>query len=276
MLKYFNTIIRLLREARHYAKGTGTSWWPVAWTLSTLHVKSKFTRPDDRIVAHTIGPFRVYGYQYSTLIQLYRQIFLQRVYHFSSSTAQPFIIDCGANIGMTVLYFKTCYPQSEIWAFEPNPQAFALLKRNVEQNQLSNVRLFPYALAEQDGYADFYLPPKRGSVNGSSMSHYRQGTRITVETKKLSGLLSRRQVDFLKIDVEGDEEKIIRDLNRHMMLKDIEKIAIEYHEINFYHTPLAILTEAIQKKGFVSELRSPSHPDSDKVVYFKKQLPYVR
>ena len=40
-------------------------------------------------------------------------------------------IDCGANIGISILFFKKQYPDCTIMAFEPNPHAFPLLEKNV-------------------------------------------------------------------------------------------------------------------------------------------------
>jgi FkbM family methyltransferase len=60
-------------------------------------------------------------------------------------------LDCGANIGLATLFFKRLYPESEIHAFEPDPETFKMLRRNVEQNSLSYVYLYNVALSDQQG-----------------------------------------------------------------------------------------------------------------------------
>lgn len=46
--------------------------------------------------------------------------FEKEEYKFELKTETPFIIDCGAHIGITSLYFKKFFPKSEILAFEPD------------------------------------------------------------------------------------------------------------------------------------------------------------
>lgn len=55
------------------------------------------------------------------------EIFTSNEYYFKPSCKQAFIIDCGAHIGMSVLYFKKMFPDSKIMAFEANPHNFELL-----------------------------------------------------------------------------------------------------------------------------------------------------
>ena len=42
-----------------------------------------------------------------------------------------YVIDCGANIGMSITYFKRLYPKSKIIGFEPDPKIFETLKKNI-------------------------------------------------------------------------------------------------------------------------------------------------
>ena len=52
------------------------------------------------------------------------------LYHFATTEEVPRIIDCGAGVGLNTCYFKHIYPKSDIIAFEPDPGAFEILKRN--------------------------------------------------------------------------------------------------------------------------------------------------
>ena len=52
---------------------------------------------------------------------------------------KPFIIDCGANIGLSVIYLKNLYPDAEIVAFEPDEQNFQLLQKNIASFGFKNV-----------------------------------------------------------------------------------------------------------------------------------------
>ena len=48
---------------------------------------------------------------------------------FTPSGDQPLFVDCGANIGVSVLEWKTRWPQSRVICFEPDPFAFAILQK---------------------------------------------------------------------------------------------------------------------------------------------------
>ena len=66
-------------------------------------------------------------------------LYLRRHYPFRPVRARPLVIDCGANIGVATLYFKTVAPEARVIAFEPEPTAYELLRENVERNRLTDV-----------------------------------------------------------------------------------------------------------------------------------------
>jgi FkbM family methyltransferase len=201
-----------------------------------------------------VNGYKVYGYSYSTLIILYRDIFLKELYHFSSTKVAPFIIDCGANIGMSILYFKYLYPQARIIAFEPNPHSFQILEMNIKINQLSDITLYNMALSDVNGSIDFYLPSYKGSLNGSLLSDYIEGDKIQVAAAKLSSYLKNCKVDFVKMDIEGAENMVIKDLYEHDLLNNIDDIKLEYHQLSEDETLKHTLISYFESKGFLYEI----------------------
>src|SRR5438309_286226 len=85
-----------------------------------------------KITRERIFDFDVAFSRYEQFAIVFAEIFVPQVYRFTPTRPDPLIFDCGANIGMAVLYFKWMYPRSRIVAFEPEPATFELLKRNVE------------------------------------------------------------------------------------------------------------------------------------------------
>ena len=81
---------------------------------------------------------------------LYDDIFTKNIYFFETENPAPHIIDCGGHIGLAVLYFKSLYPRSRVLTFEPNPETFSLLKRNIVQNSLHGVEAVNMALSHED------------------------------------------------------------------------------------------------------------------------------
>ena len=100
--------------------------------------------------------FDVHFANYVQFATVFDEIFTTQVYQFTPMRADPYIIDCGANIGMSVLYFKWMYPNARILAFEPDPATFELLTRNVATNRLEGVELHCAAIGGAAGEVPFH------------------------------------------------------------------------------------------------------------------------
>lgn len=199
-------------------------------TLIRIHVQAKLSKQKDELIRINLEGFTMAGYSYVTLNELYTDIFIKQVYRFETTAKRPFIIDCGANIGMSVLYFKQLYPESEVWAFEANPEAFALLQRNVEANKLKGVRLFNYVLSDTDNEVDFYIPEVTAGLNGSLHPSIAKGKKQRMKAYRLSGLLpAHRTVDFVKVDIEGAEFNVLGEISQSGRLNDIRQLVVELH-----------------------------------------------
>lgn len=201
--------------------------------------------------------FRVHFFKYPVFTSLYRQMFITREYNFRSRTETPFIIDCGSNIGMSVLFFKWLYPKSMVIAFEPEPRTFSLLKKNVEENGLVNVELHNAALSDSDGSIDFFFPPEDpGTLTMSMHATANTGTQASkVATTRLSPFISR-PVDFVKMDIEGAESRVIEDLVKEGKLKLIREMIMEYHHHMEPTDRLGKMLSILEENGFGYQVHS--------------------
>jgi FkbM family methyltransferase len=149
------------------------------------------------------------------------EIFVREVYRFKCGHETPTIIDCGANIGLSVLYFKTLFPQAKVTAFEADPGIFQALQRNVAEYQMAEVHLHNAAVWTANGRlgfnADGALGGKISATNAASAE---------VECIRLKDLL-RHRIDFLKIDIEGAEYAVLTDCQDD--LKNVDRLFVEYH-----------------------------------------------
>ena len=163
---------------------------------------------------------------------LVHEIFVGAAYAFRASGRAPRIVDCGANIGLSVVFFKTMHPGARIDAFEPDPDAFALLKRNVERNGLADgVALHPAAVTGEGGTATFYADPADAAgLTASTDPAWGGRAARQVPAVRLSEVIDG-PVDFLKLDVEGAEYGVIDDLARTGALRHVREAVIEWHEI---------------------------------------------
>jgi FkbM family methyltransferase len=252
-----STIFSLLRESAQYSKGGTRSFLPTFLLLLNLYVKSWRARKNKVRVAKRIGQFTFYAFDYPTLINLYREIFLKEVYRTDLGSSEPFIIDCGSNVGISVLYFKSKYPDSEIWAFEPSPDSFELLKKNVEENRISNVKLFNCAVGNTKGVIQFYQPSEGAYINGSFYDNHAAAKTIPVEVVRLSDLISKVRVDLMKIDIEGSEGLVVSDLEEKQLLQPVGEYVIEFHpRVGSMTQTLESFIGYFERVGFRHSIRS--------------------
>jgi FkbM family methyltransferase len=185
--------------------------------------------------AKQVPPVEILGYQfdftdYYNFWFLFHEIFLSQDYHFTSEKDRPYILDCGSNIGSSILYFKKIFPRAVIEGFEPFDHAFQVLKRNIDVNHLQDVTVHPLALSDRKGSPRlFYDASNPGSsVRSLNQEYAKDAASVAVETTTLSSYIDRT-VDFLKMDIEGSEIAVMQELHDAKKLPLIQKAAIEYH-----------------------------------------------
>lgn len=181
---------------------------------------------------------RIFGYNikffnYEELRLLFREIFVQQTYYFQTDKNNPLIIDCGANIGLSMLFFKILYPNSKILGFEPNKETFEILENNIKANNVKDVRIINSAVYNREGTLLFYIDKKseKTSVYNTVDKKWLQDTgnqaeEISVSCVKLSDFI-KEEVDFFKIDIEGAEYEVFPEIENKLNM--INRIVIEYH-----------------------------------------------
>src|SRR5579871_1502116 len=75
--------------------------------------------PAGTIRKHNLFNHPIYFSNPAELIHAFDEIFVDEIYKQQLSN-QPYIIDCGANIGLSIIYMKQHYPDANIVAFEPD------------------------------------------------------------------------------------------------------------------------------------------------------------
>jgi len=176
-----------------------------------------------------VAGFRMRYLEAEWMRYLYREVFAEREYWFSCDTPRPVILDCGSNIGMAILFFKALYPGAEITAFEPAPWACSAIEETIRANDLREVTLHNAALADEDGTLELFHDP--GHPGSAVMSVFRDrmpGDSVRVPAVRLSRFVTK-PVDFLKLDVEGSELRVLRDLESSGAIGQIRQMVIEFH-----------------------------------------------
>lgn len=109
-------------------------------------------------------------------------------------------LDIGANVGNHTVFFSRFCNFDEVWAYEPDPDSFKILKRNVGAHCKRTVRLFNIAIGDKKGTVSLIRDPDEPPVN-----------RILKDSGDIPirPIRTTVKVALMKIDVEGYEKKVI-------------------------------------------------------------------
>jgi FkbM family methyltransferase len=172
-----------------------------------------------------------------------KELFIDEVYKFNSNGTIPKIIDCGSNIGLSIIFFKRLYPDAEIIAFEPDDDIYTISKYNLNQFGIKDVKLFQKAVWINEEPLIF---AKKGSLSGHIVPEKSENT-IEIQTVRLKDLLYQK-IDFLKIDIEGPEFDILKDCGES--LKNVDNIFVEYHSFSENPQMIGELLIILKDAGF--------------------------
>lgn len=198
-----------------------------------------FEGPPPWVVFHDIWRYKVYTKTYKPSFRYPRVV-----------------VDIGANIGLFSLYAAARWPSAQILAYEPDPENFRILQKNVRLSKAMNVQTFPFAVSDCNAKAKLYLRTGSGwhSLFDSSEGILRI---IEVETVTIDMILQQiisRHIDFLKVDCEGAEFKILKGQEK-LLSQSVGYVAMEYHEIE---GDARILEDILRTAGFSIEVY-PDH-----------------
>lgn len=205
------------------------------------------------------------------LDEISAEVFEKQEYRFTPPRPNPLILDCGSHIGLSVLYFKKCYPDARIIAFEPHPINFTILRKNVEANRLRDVELVQAAVAGVDGEVNLYGRFSSGeawtwgdSIVPDMWGKWESAGRdeeVAVRAVRLSSYI-REPVDLVKLDIEGAEQQVIDDIAPR--LAAVRELIVEFHptatsrHVNDGDRILAVLeSEELEVSVERSETKNP-------------------
>ena len=251
------TTIDIIKYAKQYP-GTASQKWSIFKILTHLRIKGNSLPSPSEPVSINIFKHKIFGYDFQALDFLFKEVYIAKDYNFVSTKESPVIIDCGSNIGMSVSYFKSLYPKSKIIAFEANPDAHYLLKKNCDENGFVNTQINNVALADFDGHISFFISEYKGTLTGSVLPS-RGGTKeLKITAVKLSDYIKDLdQIDLVKMDVEGAEMPIIRDSHQTGSLSKINELIVEYHHnMPNEESSLSEFLQIFESSGFDYSIRT--------------------
>lgn len=204
-------------------------WWLYAKSLP-LHVKCVTIR---FVMSAPIGHFRLTVRPRTAADYfIFSEVFDRQYYALPLPRPPETILDLGANVGMTAVYFSRVYPNAKIACVEPMPENVVLLKANVADNAV-NAGIYEAAASVVDGS----LKMQRAALEyGSKPEGIPFGAVLTGCTVEVQGIsipsLIRRlcwqRISLAKIDIEGYEGVLLQ--QNEEWLERVDNICIELHE----------------------------------------------
>ena len=183
------------------------------------------------------------------LVAIFEIAVVKRWHDFIAKREDPLILDCGANIGVTVLHFKHLYPKATIVAFEPDKEICKVLRKNLTENAAQDVEVVEAAVWTTTGQHSFVSEGADGSrLAGEELDSLAVYKRYEARTVRLAEYLDKGHVDFIKLDIEGAETEVILDCADR--LRNVDSMVIEFHLMNNSPQSIASLFQTLSDVGF--------------------------
>lgn len=166
------------------------------------------------------------------------------------------VLDIGGHIGYyTLLFAKLVGETGKVFAFEPNPESFSLLKKNVEVNGYYHVTLVQKAVAHETGKTKLYIVKYKNFPTDCIIWDPGGGaTFIEVDTVRLDDYFKGRnvKVDFIKMDVDGAEGGVLQGIDNLLKQNYGVKIILEIWPIAQaqYGVSSEVCLNFLVKRGF--------------------------
>ena len=167
-------------------------------------------------------------------LHVFHQIFVEDEYRCVNDASNvDLIVDCGANIGLSSVYFLNHFPQSFVIAVEPVPDNFRMMERNLKPYQ-DRVKMLNSAIWSHSAPLTISESKYR---DGAEWSHQVRECK-TGEAPLFWGLdigqilkeSGRTRISILKIDIEGAEGIVFSHPGYKNWIDKVDTILIEIHD----------------------------------------------
>lgn len=162
------------------------------------------------------------------------------------------VVDIGANIGLyTLLFAKLVGNAGRVFAFEPEPSLFSALCDNCATNNVLNVFPFQIAAGDSNGRAKFQRSIFNSGDNRLGETKI-DGKPIEVEVARLDDLLPVRNVQFIKLDVQGHELAALNGMQEVIASSPDVRVFFEFSPggLQAANTPPETLLNFFRERGF--------------------------
>lgn len=190
----------------------------IDWGIISFFKRVTWHKNDQLLYDHEWRLFYEAGSEIGSLL-FWRQGFEEEDIRFFSGVINKkkhqVLFDIGANIGVhTVQWLNLSSSLKMVYAFEPSQTTKVILEKNIiEHNLNERVTSVSIALADFNGEASFFEAADNAYSALKDTGRKLIKTTYTVPVQTIDTFITQQQVskvDFIKIDVEGAEEQVIK------------------------------------------------------------------
>ena len=176
--------------------------------------------------------------EFSSDAMVFNQIIIKEEYKVIINLFRKFniepknIIDAGANIGLTSMYFTRFFPGTLILSLEPSLSTFQDLNDNINNNQFTNIKVINKGLWNKETFlkADYSFRDEQSwAFRLVETTDLKNALFETTTVPLLIKNFNLSAIDFLKIDIEGGEKQVFS-ADNHDWLDLVSIISIEIHD----------------------------------------------
>lgn len=138
------------------------------------------------------------------------EVFIYKEYDYGISFSTQSILDLGAHIGDTAIFYSGECPNAKIYAVEPSPESYSRLVKNTQS--LPNVETFQNAIGLENKTVTLNL--HEGSLGNSLYTREGDTSSVEVEQISIKELMQRKSITkfgLIKFDIEGAEFDLFKD-----------------------------------------------------------------
>ncbi|SRR6266496_5315687 len=222
--------------------------------LSWREVRVLKNLPEYNHNSITLFHHKIFFHRRNEFLHGLNEIFIDEIYK-TKLPEKVRIIDCGAHIGLSVIYLKRICPSAFITAFEPDEKNFDLLKQNIQSFQLQDVNLRKEAV----WIANTELNFSNEGTMASKIETGKSPSGSKVKAIRLNDIINEK-IELLKLDIEGAEYKVMKDIENKLSL--VENIFLEYHGNFYQNNELIELLQILKRNQFTFYIKEahPSYP----------------
>ncbi|MGA9779374.1 MAG: FkbM family methyltransferase [Verrucomicrobiia bacterium] len=157
--------------------------------------------------------------------RLFSDIFLYECYNLELCSEPEYIMDCGANVGISTRYFIKRYPKARIAAVEPDQRNYSLLQSNLEK-----CGVITFKVALHNNRRHLRLTSDNLSSSSRRFDEAGSGSEqvVAVPLQDLFAELRWPRIDLLKIDIDGGEFALFD--TQDLWLSRVNVFVMEFHE----------------------------------------------